>query len=55
MIEIDGSLIYKVINQEESMIFCSDVVSKLSDIIKELWGDTLSCKYIQMVHHGNGG
>lgn len=46
----DGSMIFKVTNQEESMLFCSDVGSKLSDKIKELWGDTLSCKYIQMAH-----
>ncbi len=51
----DGSMMFKVTNDTQSMIFCADVGSRASDRIEELWGDTLSCDYIQMGHHGNGG
>ena len=51
----DGSMVFKISNQAESMLFCSDVGYRVSDRIKELWGDTLASEYIQMGHHGNGG
>lgn len=51
----DGSMMFKVTNNKQSMIFCADVGNRVSDKIEERWGDTLSCDYIQMGHHGNGG
>ncbi|MCM1057637.1 MAG: MBL fold metallo-hydrolase [Firmicutes bacterium] len=51
----DGSMMFKVTNQEESMLFCADVGIRVSDRIEEQWGDMLDCDYIQMGHHGNGG
>lgn len=51
----DGAMIFKVTNQEESMLFCSDVGGRLSDEVLSKYKDILPSDYIQMGHHGNGG
>lgn len=51
----DGSMMFKVTNQEESMLFCADVGSSMSDYLVSKWGDELKSDYIQMGHHGYGG
>lgn len=51
----DGSMIFKVTNQEESMLFCSDVGINLSDYLVKKWGNALKADYLQMAHHGYGG
>lgn len=51
----DGSMMFKVTNQNESMLFCADVGTKMSDEIISHYGQELASDYIQMGHHGNGG
>lgn len=51
----DGSMMFKVTNKEESMLFCADVGVKMSDEIMSHYADELSSDNIQMGHHGNGG
>ena len=51
----DGSLMLKLKNQNESILFCADVGSIMSDTIIKQFGDQLPSDYIQMGHHGNGG
>lgn len=51
----DGSLMFRIANEEESMLFCADVGLVMSDRIIQEYGDELKSSYIQMGHHGNGG
>lgn len=51
----DGSMMFKIKNEKESMLFCADVGVKISDTIMQQFGNELQCDYIQMGHHGNGG
>lgn len=51
----DGSMMFKVTANEESMLFCADVGKSMSDYLLETYGDALKADYIQMGHHGNGG
>lgn len=51
----DGSMMFKVTANEESMLFCADVGKRMSDYLLDTWGDSLKADYIQMGHHGNGG
>ncbi len=51
----DGSMLFKVTAEEESMLFCADVGKSMSDYLLETYGDALKADYIQMGHHGNGG
>lgn len=51
----DGSMMFKVTNKEESMLFCADVGVNMSDEIMSHYAEELSSDYIQMGHHGNGG
>lgn len=51
----DGSMMFRIVNKEESMLFCADVGRVMSDRIIQEYGDELKCNYIQMGHHGNGG
>ncbi len=51
----DGSMMFKVTGEKESMLFCADVGSSLSDYLLERWGDKLKADYLQMGHHGFGG
>lgn len=51
----DGSMMFKVNGQNESMLFCADVGKKLSDYLLSEYGEKLKSDYLQMGHHGNGG
>ena len=51
----EGSLLFKVMGKEQSMLFCSDLGDGVSDILIGKWGETLKADYIQMGHHGNAG
>ena len=51
----DGSLMFEVHGEKESMLFCADVGIRMSEKLIEQWGDKLKADYIQMGHHGNGG
>ena len=51
----DGSMMFKVTAEKESMLFCADVGDDVSDYLLETYGDALKSDYIQMGHHGNGG
>lgn len=51
----DGSLMLKINGQSQSMLFCGDTGSKMSQKLIDLWGSNLKADYIQMGHHGNGG
>ncbi len=51
----DGSLMFKVTNKEESMLFCSDVCRVMSESILTDFREDVDCDYLQMGHHGNGG
>lgn len=51
----DGSMMFKVVNDTESMLFCADVGGCMSDYLINEWGEKLQADYIQMGHHGYGG
>ena len=51
----DGSMMFKVTGKKESMLFCADVGSSISDYLLDYWGDNLKADYLQMGHHGFGG
>lgn len=51
----DGSMMFKIYGQEESMLFCSDVGKSISDYLKGKYAKILKSDYLQMGHHGNGG
>lgn len=51
----DGSMMFKVTNKEESMLFCADVGVSMSKQIMGNYTDLIPSDYIQMGHHGNGG
>lgn len=51
----DGSMMFKVTANEESMLFCADVGERMSEYLLDTYGDGLKADYIQMGHHGNGG
>lgn len=51
----DGSMMFKVTNVSESMLFCADVGIGMSDYLVNQYGDFLKADYIQMAHHGYGG
>lgn len=51
----DGSMMFKLTNKKESILFCADVGVSMSDTIINDSKNDLKCDYIQMGHHGNGG
>ena len=51
----DGSLMFRLSGNEESILFCADVGISLSDYLVSEYGETLQSDYIQMGHHGFGG
>jgi len=51
----DGSLMFKIKNKEQTMLFCGDVGYKISEYLINEYGDSLKSDYVQMGHHGNGG
>jgi beta-lactamase superfamily II metal-dependent hydrolase len=51
----DGSMMFQLKGNNESMLFCADVGYRISDKIIADYKDQLKSDYIQMGHHGNGG
>lgn len=51
----DGSMMFKVTGKKESMLFCADVGSSVSDYLLDYWEDEIDVDYLQMGHHGFGG
>ena len=51
----DGSLMFRLSGNEESILFCADVGISLSDYLVNEYGETLRSDYVQMGHHGSGG
>lgn len=51
----NGSLMLRVTNQKESMLFCGDIGVGMSEKIMSQFPEDIKCDYIQMGHHGNGG
>lgn len=51
----DGSLMFRLSGREESMLFCADVGTSLTDYLIDEYGESLKSDYIQMGHHGFGG
>lgn len=51
----DGSMMFKIYGNTQSMLFCADVGKSMSDELLETYGESLKSEYLQMGHHGNGG
>lgn len=51
----DGSMMFKVTHEQESMLFCADVGVNLSAYLHGRWQNVLKSDYLQMGHHGYGG
>lgn len=51
----NGSMMFKITGNEQSMLFCADVTANLADSLMEKWGDELKADYLQVAHHGIGG
>lgn len=52
----NGSLVFKLYGNEESMLFCADTQSNLiSEYLLENYKDKLKSDYLQVGHHGNNG
>lgn len=52
----NGSLMFKLIGNEESILFCADVQSEMEDLITNRNGkEALQADYVQCGHHGNWG
>ena len=48
-----GSLMFKIIGEEDSFLVCGDVYGALFIKLTELYGDKLEAEYVQFGHHGN--
>lgn len=51
----DGSMMFRLSGQEESMLFCADVGVSLTNYLIGEYGESLKSDYVQMGHHGFGG
>lgn len=51
----DGSMMFEVMGEKTSFLFCADVGKNMSDHLLEKWGEALQADYLQMGHHGYGG
>lgn len=47
-----GSMMFKLIGKENTMLFGADVRRELSDYLIETWGEELKSDYFQVPHHG---
>lgn len=51
----DGSLVFQVMAERESMLFCSDAGEAVGDYLLKTYKESLKSDYIQMADHGNHG
>ncbi len=51
----DGSMMFKISGETQSMLFCADVGEGPSEYLLNRWGEELAADYLQMGHHGFGG
>lgn len=51
----DGSVMFRISTEKESMLFCSDVGKALTQDLVNTYGEKLKSDYVQMGHHGYGG
>lgn len=52
----NGSIIFKLYGNEESILFCGDAQSDLiSEYLLDSYSDKLKSDYLQVAHHGNNG
>lgn len=51
----DGSIMFRIRGEEDSMLFCADVGKKMTDYLVDTYGTDLKSDYVQMGHHGFGG
>lgn len=51
----DGSMIFKLSGQQESILFLGDVGACMSEELLQAHSGELKSDYVQMGHHGNGG
>lgn len=51
----NGSLMFKIYGNEQSMLFCADTQKEVEDQIIKDHGDELKSDYVQCGHHGNWG
>ncbi len=51
----DGSMMFKVTHETESILFCADVGINASTYLMNYGPEVLKADYMQMAHHGYGG
>ena len=51
----DGSMMFRISGNRDSMLFCADVGKSLTDYLIKEYGEKLQSDYVQMGHHGFGG
>lgn len=51
----DGSMMFKLTGNKETILFCADVGYRISDKIIAEYKEDLKSDYIQIGYHGNGG
>lgn len=51
----NGSMVFKLYAEQESMLFCSDVESPMEGKLVSKYGNELRSDYVQCAHHGNWG
>ena len=48
-----ASLVFRIEGNEDSILFCGDMISRLGQPLLDLYGDRLVSEYVQAAHHGN--
>lgn len=51
----NGSMVFKLLGSEDSMLFCADVESPVENELIGKYADELKADYVQCAHHGNWG
>lgn len=51
----NGSMMFKLSGNEQSMLFCADVLVDMEKYIIPVHGNELKADYVQCGHHGNNG
>lgn len=49
----DGSMMFRISANTESMLFCADVGKRIRDSVRTQYKEALASDYIQMPNHGN--